>query len=490
MFRTAKFRWSAGAWLAFAALAHGQQASTPLPQKVDQVIAVAVVPGQMKFDVESFTAKPGSSIRITLTNKDVMQHNLVICKPGADTGMKVAQKAWALGSEALAKQYIPDSPDVLFHTRLVDPSGQDSFDFKAPAAEGDYPYVCTMPGHAMTMKGVMHISRTGARKKAPDVVSATSYRIYPGAASLEAIAGMKPAKSGTWAGGLLSMDPVKAQPKPFAFVIDATFPVALAGVYTFQLGSTSADLSVDGKTVVAANQASNEGKAELKAGPHALELRFWCNEDDPWCELSMRPPGKLISDRILAPLPRRIILNPAATPLVERISLPDCSPEAVAVGFPGGSNYCFDPMQCAVRYGWTGSFLDVAPNLVDRGGKPSQILGQRFDLGPGTCPLRINGNDNPVVKFLGYRMGAAPQMFFSVDGQLVVQTVTPETAPDLAHGFAYRFEFPGLRAPVRFLAPAGPARVSSKAGAFENGVLALPPDKAAAGFSVTIFPAK
>jgi azurin len=28
--------------------------------------------------------------------------------------------------------------------------------FTAPAA-GDYPYICTFPGHYMTMRGVMHV---------------------------------------------------------------------------------------------------------------------------------------------------------------------------------------------------------------------------------------------------------------------------------------------------------------------------------------------
>ena len=34
--------------------------------------------------------------------------------------------------------------------------------FTAPEAEGDYPFVCTLPGHAFSMKGIMKVSKTVA----------------------------------------------------------------------------------------------------------------------------------------------------------------------------------------------------------------------------------------------------------------------------------------------------------------------------------------
>jgi hypothetical protein len=91
-----------------------------------------------------------------------MQHNLLILTPGEGKPLEVAQKAWALGAEAMKKAFVPDSPDVLFHTKIVDPQQSDTITFTAPSTEADYPYVCTLPGHAVSMKGVMRVSKADA----------------------------------------------------------------------------------------------------------------------------------------------------------------------------------------------------------------------------------------------------------------------------------------------------------------------------------------
>ena len=91
--------------------------------------------------------------------------------------MAVAQAAWALGPDAIKKQFIPDHPDVLFHTPLVNPHESATLYFKAPEKEGDYPYVCTMPGHAALMNGTMKVS-AGAIDKAPDLLRDIEYRYY------------------------------------------------------------------------------------------------------------------------------------------------------------------------------------------------------------------------------------------------------------------------------------------------------------------------
>jgi azurin len=40
---------------------------------------------------------------------------------------------------------------------LVNPGQTYTLTFKAPAKVGDYPYVCTFPGHWTLMNGVMHV---------------------------------------------------------------------------------------------------------------------------------------------------------------------------------------------------------------------------------------------------------------------------------------------------------------------------------------------
>ncbi len=126
-----------------------------------QEIKIGTLHAKLRFDIEQFQVKPGASVRLTFSNTDEMQHNLLILAPSRDDSnvMKVAQNAWALGPDAVKMQFVPDGPEVLFHTRVLDPQQSDTINFVAPQKEGDYPYVCTLPGHAFSMKGMMRVSK-------------------------------------------------------------------------------------------------------------------------------------------------------------------------------------------------------------------------------------------------------------------------------------------------------------------------------------------
>ena len=151
-------------------------------------IEIGTLHGQLKFDKESFHVKPGVEIKLTLKNTDEMQHNLIICSPGKNMYFKVAQKAWALGAKAIEKHFVPDMPEVLHFTKIVDPGKSDAITFTTPTKEGDYPYVCTIPGHAFTMKGIMHVAKSAPtkdkqkKKKAPKedprfIITATDHPV-------------------------------------------------------------------------------------------------------------------------------------------------------------------------------------------------------------------------------------------------------------------------------------------------------------------------
>lgn len=130
----------------------------------EQAVTIGTLHGKMRYDVELFQVKPGSRVRLTFKNNDEMQHNLLVLARGGNKPLQIAQKAWALGTEAVKKDFVPDSPDVLFHVRVLNPHQSDSISFVAPAQEGDYPYVCTLPGHAFSMKGIMRVTQAGEAK--------------------------------------------------------------------------------------------------------------------------------------------------------------------------------------------------------------------------------------------------------------------------------------------------------------------------------------
>ncbi len=128
----------------------------------EQEVKIGTLHGQLKYDVESFRVRPGTTVRLTLKNTDEMQHNLLILVPGENKALEVAQKAWALGEDAVKKAFVPEGPDVLFHTRVVDPQQSDTITFVTPEKEGNYPFVCTLPGHAFSMKGIMQVDKGAA----------------------------------------------------------------------------------------------------------------------------------------------------------------------------------------------------------------------------------------------------------------------------------------------------------------------------------------
>ena len=55
------------------------------------------------------------------------------------------------------RHYVPDSTDVIVHTDVVMPSDKFTIYFKAPEKKGNYPIICTFPGHWMVMNGSLVI---------------------------------------------------------------------------------------------------------------------------------------------------------------------------------------------------------------------------------------------------------------------------------------------------------------------------------------------
>jgi plastocyanin len=127
--------------------------------EVGESVTMTLLHGEMRYSVERMSAKPGTGIRILFANNDEMPHNMVLCKPGKDVPQEVGLAAAALGEDGPKKKYIPKSDKILWHSEVVEPGKVATLYFKAPKEEGDYPYVCTLPGHFATMKGVLFVRK-------------------------------------------------------------------------------------------------------------------------------------------------------------------------------------------------------------------------------------------------------------------------------------------------------------------------------------------
>lgn len=104
----------------------------------------------IKYDLKTLEVPVGKKLQLVFNNPDVMQHNLIIVKPGAAD--KVANLAIELGAEGFKKQFVPESSDILAASKLLDPGKKETIEitFDKP---GKYPFVCTFPGHAILMRG-------------------------------------------------------------------------------------------------------------------------------------------------------------------------------------------------------------------------------------------------------------------------------------------------------------------------------------------------
>ncbi|MGH1361956.1 MAG: plastocyanin/azurin family copper-binding protein [Calditrichia bacterium] len=118
-----------------------------------QTIVIQPVGNQMRYATTEIIVKAGTKVRIVMDNIATMEnmvHNVAILKPGAKVN-DVGMAALAAGAE---KDYIPEHEDLLFTTPQAKPGERSEVTFTAPPA-GDYPFVCTYPGHWTLMKGVM-----------------------------------------------------------------------------------------------------------------------------------------------------------------------------------------------------------------------------------------------------------------------------------------------------------------------------------------------
>lgn len=134
-------------------------APTDKVRKADKIIIVKVVKDIMKFDKQLITAKAGTTVSIVLQNPDFMQHNLVLIKSGMLEKVGLAADRIAQDPNGAKMDYVPKIPEVLKATPLINPGGKYTLTFKVPDTAGDYPYVCTFPGHWRIMRGILRVTK-------------------------------------------------------------------------------------------------------------------------------------------------------------------------------------------------------------------------------------------------------------------------------------------------------------------------------------------
>ncbi|MBI2388551.1 MAG: cupredoxin domain-containing protein [Deltaproteobacteria bacterium] len=128
------------------------------PKKDVVELKIESVGDTMAFNLTSLTVKSGQEVHLVFHNNakmPVMSHNWVLVKPGTEAA--VAAEGLKAGAD---KGYLPSegNADVLAHTGMATPGADTEVTFTAPAP-GTYPYVCTVVGHYVVMKGVLTVTQ-------------------------------------------------------------------------------------------------------------------------------------------------------------------------------------------------------------------------------------------------------------------------------------------------------------------------------------------
>jgi azurin len=129
--------------------------AAPPPIKVE-----VTVNDQIRFSTKKIDAKAGVPLEITVKHtgkipKANMSHNLVILKPGSMVAMISAKCSQAKDSQYIAQDADTKS-SILAYAPQLGPGESYVIKF-TPKEPGDYPYLCTYPGHFGEMNGVISV---------------------------------------------------------------------------------------------------------------------------------------------------------------------------------------------------------------------------------------------------------------------------------------------------------------------------------------------
>lgn len=358
----------------------------------DQDLTIETLPGMMKYNQQELVVGKGQRVKLTFKNPDDLAHNLVLLDVDtADkTGVKFAETAFGLGEKGLAMSWTPDSPRVLAKSGMLNPKAETQIYFVSPKKLGSYPFVCTVPGHAQLMRGILKVTGASVSADLKDV----TYALYKlkGPQKLPDFSKLKPVSSGKAKGNLLSLDVAKKYGSDYGIVWEGGFTVPRTENYEFFLGSDDGSrLSIDGELEI-----DNDGvhgmqvkkkKVQLEKGEHRFRVAFF--QGGGGAEFSLHAKAKsrgevFFTSKASTKKPRSgrasrppMLLKPfrPGEAIVHRTFLGGgTQPRSISVGYPGGVNLAWSADTMNLNLLWRGGFIDVAGHWNGRG-SGSKIAG-------------------------------------------------------------------------------------------------------------------
>ncbi|MCA9083330.1 MAG: hypothetical protein KDA81_04700 [Planctomycetaceae bacterium] len=132
------------------------QIPNPWRRRIQNARRVKIETGKnLTYQTTEFRAVPGEPIELQLVNPDVVPHNFVLAEQGKLSAVGEAANKLVGDPEAFARHYVPQTDDVILYMDIVPPGSDSTVYFRAPKKAGQYPYLCTFPGHWMVMNGTL-----------------------------------------------------------------------------------------------------------------------------------------------------------------------------------------------------------------------------------------------------------------------------------------------------------------------------------------------
>lgn len=128
-------------------------------QAVDAELVVVAARNALRYETTEIRAPAGATVRLvmdnTSTTSPAMVHNVVVVRDEAAVE-RVGRAA------AGVRETGPPDAAVLAFTPLAGPGERTAVVFEMPPP-GEYPFLCTYPGHFQFMQGVLIATRPGER---------------------------------------------------------------------------------------------------------------------------------------------------------------------------------------------------------------------------------------------------------------------------------------------------------------------------------------
>lgn len=117
---------------------------------------------EMRFAQTELTMTAGTTSTLAIDNTSTsMSHNVTVLRSSAEIDSVLTE-----AMRAVNRGFVPDHPSIVASTGTAGPGVRKAVTFTVPAP-GNYPYLCLVPGHGLTMRGIL-------RSLAPDAEGSDS----------------------------------------------------------------------------------------------------------------------------------------------------------------------------------------------------------------------------------------------------------------------------------------------------------------------------